>query len=81
VNEGTRSALSTTTYDNNNNRPPASPSPRQFGGHFVHLREGTECGDNEMKRQRKQADALARRRSSAMPDMGTRDTVSLFSGL
>ena len=80
MNKGTRSAPSTTTYDNNNNRPTASPPPRRFGGHFVHLREGREWGDKELKRQRKQADALARRRS-AMPDMGTRDTVSLFSGL
>jgi hypothetical protein len=71
VNEETRSASSTTTYDKNNE---ALISPR------IDLREARERRDREVKSQRKQADALARRRS-AIPDMGTRDTVSPFSGL
>ena len=72
MNEGTRSAPSTTTYDNNNG---TLISPR------IDLREARERRDREVKSQRKQADALAKRRRPAIPDMGTRDMVSPFSGL
>ena len=72
MNKGTRSAPSTTTYDNNNG---AFISPR------IDLRQARERRDKEVKSQRKQADALAKRRRSAIPDIGTKDAVSPSSGL